>query len=90
MTQIVPKDVDGFTVQIVSYDDEHTQAWITELPLDDNFVGQLGGASLDALIGTATGGTVGVIVTFDDPTEIETKYAEYELEINGVLQPGGS
>jgi hypothetical protein len=90
MTEIAPVEVDGFTVQIVSYDDEHTQAWITELPLDDDFEGELDGDALDALIGTATGGTVGVIVTYDEPTEIGTKYAEYELEVNNVLQPGGA
>jgi hypothetical protein len=90
MTEIVPKAVAGFTVQIVSYDDEHNQAWIARLPLDGDFEGTLDGDAVADAIGEANGGTVGVIVMYDDPTEIETKYAEYELEINGVLQPGGS
>ena len=33
---------------------------------------------------------VAAIVTLDEPTEAIQQYAEYELTVNGVLQPGGS
>ena len=90
ISQVAPIEVDGFTVQVVAYDDEHNQSWIGEIPLDDDFEGSLSGAALDEAIGQATGGTVGVIVMQDDPTELVTKYAHYVLEVNDVLQPGGS
>jgi hypothetical protein len=32
---------------------------------------------------------IGVIVVADDPNQISSKYAEYSLEVGGVLQPGG-
>jgi hypothetical protein len=34
--------------------------------------------------------TVAAVVTQDEPTEQQFKYAPYELTVNGVLQPGGS
>jgi hypothetical protein len=33
--------------------------------------------------------TVGVIVTYDDPSESSNQYAPYILKVNGVTQPGG-
>jgi hypothetical protein len=73
-----------FTVQLVAYDDADTAAWIGPMPAD----GTLSGVELDAVIGTSAE-TVAAIVTFHDPTESQTAYARYTLEVNGVLQPGG-
>jgi hypothetical protein len=89
ITQINPNDVNGFTVQVVSYDEAHTEAHISQLALDESFQGSLSGAALEAAIGT-TAEVVAVIVTFDEPTETFTQYAPYELTVNGVLQPGGA
>jgi hypothetical protein len=33
---------------------------------------------------------IGVIVIVDDPSEVATKNATYNLNLNGVVQPGGS
>jgi hypothetical protein len=77
-----------FTVQLIAYDDAGTSAWIGELPLDENLNGSLSGAALDAVIGT-NAETVAAIVTFHDPTEDETAYARYTLEVGRVTQPGG-
>jgi hypothetical protein len=32
---------------------------------------------------------VAALVTYDEPTEANEKYARYELRVNGALQPGG-
>jgi hypothetical protein len=89
ITQVNPLDVSGFTVQIISYNEAHTEAHIAQLALDGSFDGSLGGAALQTAIGT-TAEVVAVIVTQDDPTETITQYAPYVLTINGVVQPGGS
>ena len=74
----------SFTVQLIAYDDAGTAAWIGELPAN----GTLSGSELDAVIGT-TAETVAAVVTFHDPTESQSSYGRYTLEVNGVLQPGG-
>jgi hypothetical protein len=89
ITQINPNDVNGFTVQVISYDEAHTEAHIAQLVLDESFQGSLSGTELEDAIGT-TAEVVAVIVTFDEPTETFAQYAPYELTVNGVLQPGGS
>lgn len=61
---------------------------IGDLTLDENFVGSLAGADLDAMIGTA-GSTVAAIVTHLDGSEIVLQTAPYTLTVNGVEQPGG-
>ncbi|MFP5298056.1 MAG: peptidase M6 [Actinomycetota bacterium] len=88
MTEINPPDVHGFTVQLVAYDDAHTQAWIAELPLGAGFTADVSGQALDALIGT-TADVVSILVTYDEPTEQILKYANYELRVDNALQPGG-
>jgi hypothetical protein len=80
--------VSGFTVQLVAYDDSHTAAWIAELPIGTGFEGSLSGTDLATAIGSSAQ-TVGAIVTYDDPTETATEYANYTLTVNGVVQPGG-
>jgi hypothetical protein len=88
-TEILPFDVHGFTVQLIAYNDDHTAAWIGQIPLDANFDGSLSGVALDAIIGTSAQ-TVAAIVTFDEPTESILLYAGYQLTVNGtIIQPGG-
>ncbi|MGI8521602.1 MAG: peptidase M6, partial [Actinomycetota bacterium] len=89
-TQVRPKKVAGFTVQLVAYNDSHGQAWIAEVPLDDAFAATLDAAAVtDAVGGQAE--TVAAIVTYDEPTELISppQYARYSLTVNGVKQPGG-
>jgi hypothetical protein len=89
-SQIRPKPVSGFTVQLVAYDDAGNNAWLGEIPLDENFDGELSGADVTDAIGNSAE-TVAAIVTYDEPTELVSppQYARYELKVNGELQPGG-
>ncbi len=89
-TQVRPKKVTGFTVQLVAYNDAHGQAWISEVPLDDAFAGTLDDAAVNAAVG-GQAQTVAAIVTYDEPTELISppQYARYSLTVNGVEQPGG-
>jgi hypothetical protein len=89
MTQINPNEVAGFTVQIISYNEARTEAHIAQLQLNDTFQGSLSGAALQTAIGT-NAEVVAAIVFYDEPTESLAQYAPYVLEVNGVLQPGGS
>jgi hypothetical protein len=88
-SQINPTDVDDFTVQLVSWDNAGTNVRVGQLALGAGFVGTLEGAALDAVIGT-TNENVGIIVTYDEPTEEETQYALYELNVDNFTQDGGS
>ncbi|MEA2452371.1 MAG: hypothetical protein QOG04_1081 [Actinomycetota bacterium] len=88
-SQINPIDVAGFTVQLVSWDNAGTNVRVGKLVLGPGFVGSLEGAALDAVIGT-TNENVGMIVTFDEPTEDITNYANYELNVGNFTQDGGS
>jgi hypothetical protein len=90
LTRVNPGDVHGFTVQLVAYDEAHTQAHISAVPLDENFDGSLTGAALAGAIGSADAEIVAAIVTYDEPTESGEDYAPYVLTVNGVVQPGGS
>jgi hypothetical protein len=90
LTRVNPGDVHGFTVQLVAYDEAHTQAHISTVPLDENFDGSLTGAALAGAIGSADAEIVAAIVTYDEPTESGEDYAPYVLTVNGVVQPGGS
>jgi hypothetical protein len=90
LARVNPGDVHGFTVQLVAYDEAHTQAHISTVPLDENFDGSLTGAALAGAIGSADAEIVAAIVTYDEPTESGEDYAPYVLTVNGVVQPGGS
>jgi hypothetical protein len=90
LTQVDPVDVHGFTVHLVAYDEVHTQAHISTIPLDENSDGSLTGAALTGAIGSADSEIVAAIVTYDEPTESVEDYAPYVLTVNGVVQPGGS
>lgn len=87
-TEYNPIDVEGFTVQLLSVNNATHQIQIGELPLDANFDGELADAALDAVIGT-TADFVGILVTYDESTELITDYAPYELTVNKAKQPGG-
>ena len=89
-TQVRPKKVEGFTVQLVAYNDAHGQAWIAKVPLDAGFAGSLDSAGVSDAVG-AQAQTVAAIVTYDESTELISppQYARYSLTVNGVEQPGG-
>ena len=87
-TAINPIEVSGWTLQLVAYNDDHTLAWIAQVPIGDGFTASLTAEALTSAIGSEAQ-TVGAIVTYDDPTELITQEAPYELTVNGVTQPGG-
>jgi hypothetical protein len=78
----------SYTVQLIAYDDAHANAWIKRLRLNGNSNGALSGAELDEAIGTSAQ-TVAAIVTLNDRRESRRSYARYNLQANGVTQPGG-
>ena len=87
ISQLNPRPVAGYTVQIVGYDGTGHVAYY-RLPLDQNFDGAINGSKLSHRISKfAT--VVGAIVMQDDPTESTSQYARYTLKANGVTQPGG-
>ncbi len=88
-TQYNPIEVEGYTVQLVAYDDPgHTEAHVFSIPIDASFHGELTGADVAAAIGS-TANVVSAIVTYHDRTEQVAQYAPYTLSVNGVTQPGG-
>ena len=88
LTEYNHTEVSDWTVQLLSYDSAHTQAHLTEIPLDSNFDGSLNQTELNSELGT-TADVVSAIVTYHDDTELVQQYACYELTVNGVPQPGG-
>src|SRR6266540_3044566 len=88
-TQYNPIEVEGYTVQLVAYDDPgHTEAHVFSLPIDASFHGVLTGGDVAAAIGS-TANVVSAIVTYHDRSEEVAQYAPYTLSVNGVTQPGG-
>jgi hypothetical protein len=88
-TEFNPVEVEGYTVQLLSYDSAGGgDAFLFSLPIDDSFHGSLSGAELDAAIGTGND-VVAAIVTYHDGTQLVSQYAPYTLQVNGVTQPGG-
>ncbi len=87
-TELNPVEVEGYSVQLISYDDAGTQAHVFSLPIDGSFHGELSGAAITDAIGPDAE-VASAIVTFHDGTELVTQYAPYTLTVNGVLQPGG-
>src|SRR5262245_53163683 len=87
-TQFNPIDIQGYSVQLVSYDDAGTQAHVFSLPIDGSFHGELSGSAIADAIGSDAE-VVSAIVSFRDDTELVTQYAPYTLTVNGVVQPGG-
>jgi hypothetical protein len=81
--------VTGFTVQLVGLSTSGAfSSILSQVPLADGFSTALSGGQLRRLIGDESD-LVGAIVMYDEPTEAITRYAPYQLRVNGVLQPGG-
>ena len=87
-TEVNPVEVAGFTVQIVAWSADASQVWVGRLPVGANNGGSLQGQALNDMVGDAAA-NLGVIVTYDEPTESVTEYAPYTLSIDNVEQPGG-
>ena len=87
-TEFNPIEVEGYTVQLVAYDTDATEAHLFSIPVDGSFHGELSGAAVADAIGT-TADVVAAIVTYHDGTQLVTQYAPYTLDVNGVTQPGG-
>ena len=77
----------GFTVQILSIDSRKKRISVVRLPLTRTFTLR-DRTSAERYI-DRNADFVGAIVTFNDPAETATRYAKYELTVNGVRQPGG-
>ncbi|MGH2808643.1 MAG: choice-of-anchor J domain-containing protein, partial [Actinomycetota bacterium] len=88
-TQVNPVEVEGFTVQLVSYDDAHQNVYLGQVPLGEGFTASLDEATLQSLLGT-DGNVVGAIIMYDESTEEVVQYAPYELTVNNIVQPGGA
>lgn len=84
-----PTDKSRFNLQLVAYDSSGTAVTLRRIPLNADSDAMLGQADLQARLGT-TATVVAAIVTFFDPTESVRTYGPYRLEVNGVIQPGGS
>ena len=88
-TEFNPVEVEGYTVQLLSYDSAGGgDAFLFNLPLDGSFHGSLSGADVAAAIGSDND-VVSAIVTYHDGTQLVSQYAPYTLQVNGVTQPGG-
>ncbi|HWL66679.1 MAG TPA: peptidase M6 [Actinomycetota bacterium] len=86
-TEINPHAVEGFTLQLIAYNDAHTLAGYTAVPLGSGFTAELDEADLAFLPDSAE--TVAALVMYDESTEQILQYAPYSLQVNGVTQPGG-
>ena len=87
-TQFNPIDVEGYTLRLVAYTDDHTRAWTHVVRLGPGFRGVIEGDELHQAIGKRAD-VVAAIVTYHDKTETVQQYAPYTLRVDGVLQPGG-
>ena len=87
-TQFNPIDVEGYTLRLVAYTDDHARAWTHVVRLGPGFRGVIEGDELHQAIGRRAD-VVAAIVTYHDKTETVQQYAPYTLRVDGVLQPGG-
>lgn len=87
---VAPEATNGFTLQIVAYDTAHTNVVVKEIPLDADHAASLDKVAIDALFEGISADVVAAIVTYHDSSELEPRYAFYELTVDNVLQPGGS
>jgi hypothetical protein len=90
LTQVNPIEVSGFTVKLIGYTENHKRAFTGTMRLNDEFDGRFSTRGTLKSMRAASVTTVAAIVMYDEPTEQVTKYAPYELTVNGVVQPGGS
>ena len=86
--QINPDDVAGWTLQLVSFDPRGRRpAALRRYDVEPGETLTLTRRDLAHLL--PGNDFVGAIVTLDEPTESVLQYADYTLEVNGVVQPGG-
>ena len=83
-----PTAVTNFTVRLISIETGKKKITVTQLPLSGEF-SLTGAASIQKYIDKKAD-FVAAIVTYNDPTEVATSYAGYQLTVNGVVQPGGA
>lgn len=82
-----PTSVSNFTVRIISVDSSKGKITVKQLPLTSAFELK-NKASVQKYIDKKAD-LVAAIVSYDDPSESSTQYAPYQLQVNGVTQPGG-
>jgi hypothetical protein len=88
-TQLRPTPVAGYTVQVVGYSDVPRFGPVAHAEIElDGDRGTLDARTLPRGV-RGDLSHVGVIVTYDEPTETVEQYAPYRLLVDGVLQPGG-
>jgi hypothetical protein len=87
-TQIRPKRVSGFTLQLVAHTSDRSEAWIAPIILGPGWSAVLDAQQVEAAVGNSAE-LVAAIVTYDEPTESIGQYAPYRLTVNGERQPGG-
>ena len=87
-SQVKPQSVNGYTVQLVGINSTDHSAFYKKLDLNSDFEGSLTGPQLKKALGYGSQ-LAGAIVMYDEPTESITKYARYNLTVNGEVQPGG-
>jgi hypothetical protein len=84
-----PESVEGWTLQLVGYTADHHRAWISRVPLGPGHTATLDATALRRRLGS-TASTVAAIVTLHDSAATSRPFLpRYELQINGVPQPGG-
>ncbi|MBA3430685.1 MAG: immune inhibitor A, partial [Actinobacteria bacterium] len=89
VTEVRPVPVEGYTVQLVAYEEDGGgEARLAQLRLDDEMGASLRGGALRRAVGRRAD-VVAAIVMYDESTESITDYAPYSLKVNGALQPGG-
>jgi hypothetical protein len=87
--EVAAPAVNGFTLQLVGISSNgEFSSILSQVPLTDGFSAAVAGGNLRRLVGDEVD-LVGAIVMYDEPSEAITRYAPYQLQVNGVLQPGG-
>lgn len=87
--EVNPDEVAGWTVQLVSVDDDgRRRATLARFEVAPGEELRLQRAKLRRAL-PGNNEIVGAIVTLEEPTESILKYAPYTLTVNGVVQPGG-
>jgi len=82
-TQLRPTPVHGFTVQLVGYKTQgKSPVAIARLALNSNFDATVSGKTLKKMLDGGRANFVGVIVTYDEPTESIPDYAPYTLTVD--------
>ena len=88
-TEFNPVEVEGYTVQLLSYTEGGGDAFLFHPPAGRLVPRGADRSGRGDAIGTDND-VVAAIVTYHDGTQLVSQYAPYELTVNGELQPGGS